>query len=64
MVFQHFALLPHRTVVENAEYGLKMRDLSPAARREKALKTLESVGLAAVGAPAALATSAAGCSSG
>ncbi len=47
MVFQHFALLPHRTVVENAEYGLKMRDLAPAARREKALKTLESVGLGA-----------------
>jgi glycine betaine/proline transport system ATP-binding protein len=47
MVFQHFALLPHRTVVENAEYGLKMRDLAPQARREKALKTLDSVGLAA-----------------
>jgi len=47
MVFQHFALLPHRSVVENAEYGLKMRDLSPQARRQKALRTLESVGLAA-----------------
>jgi glycine betaine/proline transport system ATP-binding protein len=47
MVFQHFALLPHRSVVENAEFGLKMRDLSPQARREKAMKTLESVGLGA-----------------
>lgn len=47
MVFQHFALLPHRSVVENAEYGLKMRGLAPAARREKALKTLAGVGLEA-----------------
>ena len=47
MVFQHFALLPHRTVVENTEYGLKMRNLPRAERREKALRTLESVGLAA-----------------
>jgi glycine betaine/proline transport system ATP-binding protein len=47
MVFQHFALLPHRTVVENTEYGLKMRSLPRAERRAKALKTLESVGLAA-----------------
>jgi len=46
MVFQHFALLPHRSVVENAEYGLKMRGLAPAARRKKAQKILESVGLA------------------
>jgi glycine betaine/proline transport system ATP-binding protein len=47
MVFQHFALLPHRTVAENAEYGLKMRGLAPAERRAKAMKTLESVGLGA-----------------
>ncbi|TKT78297.1 betaine/proline/choline family ABC transporter ATP-binding protein [Aquamicrobium sp. LC103] len=46
MVFQHFALLPHRTVAENVEYGLKMRGLAKAERRAKALKTLESVGLA------------------
>lgn len=46
MVFQHFALLPHRSVVENAEYGLKMRGMPTAERREKAMKTLASVGLA------------------
>ena len=45
MVFQHFALLPHRTVAENVEYGLKMRGLGKPERRMKALKTLESVGL-------------------
>ena len=45
MVFQHFALLPHRTVAENAAYGLKMRGMTPAARREKAHQALEAVGL-------------------
>ena len=39
MVFQHFALLPHRTVAENVEYGLKMRGLGKAERRKKALAT-------------------------
>jgi len=46
MVFQHFALLPHRTVAENVEYGLKMRGQPKPERRAKALKTLASVGLA------------------
>jgi glycine betaine/proline transport system ATP-binding protein len=45
MVFQHFALLPHRTVAENVEYGLKMRGLAKAERNAKALKALDSVGL-------------------
>jgi len=49
MVFQHFALLPHRTVAENVEYGLKMRGMAKAERREKALKALENVGLAGWG---------------
>jgi len=46
MVFQHFALLPHRTVAENVEYGLKMRGLAKPERRARALKTLAGVGLA------------------
>jgi len=45
MVFQHFALLPHRTVAENAEYGLKVRGADPAERRERALEALTVVGL-------------------
>jgi glycine betaine/proline transport system ATP-binding protein len=45
MVFQHFALLPHRTVRQNAEYGLQIRGESAAARREKARWALDQVGL-------------------
>ena len=30
MVFQHFALFPHRTVAENAAYGLKVRGVEPS----------------------------------
>lgn len=45
MVFQHFALLPHRTVLENAAYGLELRGMSRDERRAKALETLEMVGL-------------------
>jgi glycine betaine/proline transport system ATP-binding protein len=45
MVFQHFALFPHRTVVENVEYGLKVRGLPRDVRRRKALESLDIVGL-------------------
>ena len=47
MVFQHFALFPHWTVAENAGYGLKVKGVGAAERREKALRALEQVGLAA-----------------
>ncbi|RDE08211.1 quaternary amine ABC transporter ATP-binding protein [Pelagibacterium lacus] len=46
MVFQHFALFPHWTVAENAAYGLKVKGIKPAERRELALKALDQVGLA------------------
>lgn len=46
MVFQHFALLPHRTVLGNVEYGLEIRGVEPARRRRRALEALEAVGLA------------------
>ncbi|MDT0326889.1 quaternary amine ABC transporter ATP-binding protein [Nocardiopsis lambiniae] len=45
MVFQHFALLPHRTVLENAAYGLELRGESRPERAERARETLELVGL-------------------
>ncbi len=45
MVFQHFGLFPHRTVAENTEYGLEIKGVDPAARRKKAVKVLEQVGL-------------------
>ena len=45
MVFQNFALFPHQTILENAEYGLEIKKVSPAERREQAMKALESVGL-------------------
>ena len=45
MVFQHFALLPHRTVGENAAYGLKIQGLNRSDREKAANKALEEVGL-------------------
>ncbi|WP_210403807.1 ABC transporter ATP-binding protein [Salinibacterium sp. UTAS2018] len=45
MVFQAYSLFPHMTVLENVEFGLKMRKVAAARRRERALETLEMVGL-------------------
>ena len=46
MVFQHFALLPHRTVQENIAYGLKIQGMGKAQRNEQADTWIETVGLA------------------
>ncbi len=45
-VFQHFALFPHRTVQQNAEYGLEIQNVEPAERVERARAALKQVGLA------------------
>ncbi|WP_235737031.1 quaternary amine ABC transporter ATP-binding protein [Nocardioides alcanivorans] len=45
MVFQHFALLPHRTVGENAAYALKVKGVNRAEREKQAEQALEMVGL-------------------
>ena len=47
MVFQHYALFPHKTVLDNVAYGLKIKGLPAAERAERALAALEQVGLAA-----------------
>ncbi len=45
MVFQHFALFPHRSVVENAAYGLEVQGVPKAERLARATEALELCGL-------------------
>ncbi|WP_353987971.1 quaternary amine ABC transporter ATP-binding protein [Ruicaihuangia caeni] len=46
MVFQHFALLPHRTVLDNVAYGLEIQGIGRPERHERARQIIELVGLA------------------
>jgi ABC-type Fe3+/spermidine/putrescine transport system ATPase subunit len=55
-VFQHYALFPHLSVLDNVAYGLKQRGVKKTARRGQAAEALELVGLGdrAQGRPADL----------
>jgi iron(III) transport system ATP-binding protein len=46
LVFQSYALWPHRTVFENVAYGLKLRGVSTAEIKARVEKTLSQIGLA------------------
>src|SRR5690625_686995 len=45
MVFQHFGLFDHRTVLSNVEYGLEIRKMDKEKRRKIAMDNIELVGL-------------------
>ncbi|WP_201526774.1 MULTISPECIES: ATP-binding cassette domain-containing protein [Psychrobacter] len=45
MVFQHFGLVPHMTVIQNVAYGLRVRKMKTAERHDIARHWLNEVGL-------------------
>ncbi len=45
MVFQHFALLPHRTVLQNVAFPLEVQGIARVEREKRALEMIELVGL-------------------
>lgn len=47
-VFQDYALFPHMTVVQNVEYGLRVKRVGKADRKKRAMAALESVQLQAL----------------
>ena len=45
MVFQHYGLMPHRSVLDNAAWGLEVQGVPEAARYERTREILDMVGL-------------------
>jgi putative spermidine/putrescine transport system ATP-binding protein/spermidine/putrescine transport system ATP-binding protein len=48
MIFQNYALFPHKTIFDNVAFGLKYRDVSKEEIKEKVTRTLEMVRLPGV----------------
>ena len=48
-VFQDYALFPHMTVLQNVEYGMRVKKVPTAQRQQRALEALASVALADFG---------------
>jgi putative spermidine/putrescine transport system ATP-binding protein len=49
MVFQHYALFPHMTVIDNVEYPLRQRKIPKAKRQAAVIEALDTVGLGHLG---------------
>ena len=49
LVFQSYALWPHKTVADNVAYGLKLRNVAAAESRQRVAETLERLGLGHLG---------------
>ncbi|MDM8536999.1 ABC transporter ATP-binding protein [Desulfobacterales bacterium HSG17] len=49
MIFQNYALFPHKSIFDNVAFGLKYRNVSKTAIKEKVEKALETVRLPGVG---------------
>lgn len=49
MIFQNYALFPHKSIFDNVAFGLKYRNVSKSAIKEKVEKALETVRLPGVG---------------
>ncbi|PKY11498.1 glycine/betaine ABC transporter ATP-binding protein [Acidithiobacillus marinus] len=49
MVFQSFALIPHRTVFQNVEFGLEIQGVEKKERRARIMDVIEAVGLQGYG---------------
>ncbi len=46
MIFQNFALLPHRSVIDNVAFGLEIQGMPTQERHEKSMEAIRLVGLA------------------
>ena len=49
LVFQSYALWPHKTVAQNVAYGLKLRRVAAAESRQRVAETLDRLGLGRLG---------------